>query len=41
MLIPRDPRDKRNVILEIRAGAGGDEAGLFRGRFIPDVQPLC
>ena len=29
MLIPKDPRDKRNVILEIRAGAGGDEAGLF------------
>ena len=31
MLIPRDPRDERNVILEIRAGAGGDEAGLFAG----------
>jgi peptide chain release factor 1 len=31
MLIPRDPRDQRNVILEIRAGAGGDEAGLFGG----------
>ncbi|MGB2956786.1 MAG: peptide chain release factor 1 [Anaerolineales bacterium] len=31
MLIPKDPRDKRNVILEIRAGAGGDEAGLFAG----------
>lgn len=31
MLIPRDPRDQRNVILEIRAGAGGDEAGLFAG----------
>ncbi len=29
MLLPRDPRDKRNVIVEIRAGAGGDEAGLF------------
>jgi peptide chain release factor 1 len=29
MLIPRDPRDQRNVIVEIRAGAGGDEAGLF------------
>jgi peptide chain release factor 1 len=28
-LIPKDPRDKRNVIMEIRAGAGGDEAGLF------------
>jgi peptide chain release factor 1 len=31
MLVPKDPRDSRNVILEIRAGAGGDEAGLFAG----------
>ncbi len=29
MLLPKDPRDNRNVIMEIRAGAGGDEAGLF------------
>ncbi|MFN2285528.1 MAG: peptide chain release factor 1 [Anaerolineae bacterium] len=29
LLIPKDPRDERNVIVEIRAGAGGDEAGLF------------
>lgn len=29
LLIPRDPRDKRNVIVEIRAGTGGDEATLF------------
>ncbi|HPR34762.1 MAG TPA: peptide chain release factor 1 [Anaerolineaceae bacterium] len=29
MLIPKDPRDNRNVIIEIRAGTGGDEAGLF------------
>lgn len=29
MLLPTDPRDRRNVIMEIRAGAGGDEAGLF------------
>jgi peptide chain release factor 1 len=28
-LLPKDPRDKRNVIVEVRAGAGGDEAGLF------------
>ena len=28
-LLPRDPNDERNVILEIRAGTGGDEAGLF------------
>ena len=29
LLLPKDPRDRRNVIVEIRAGAGGDEAGLF------------
>ena len=29
MLLPKDPRDDKNVIMEIRAGAGGDEAGLF------------
>jgi len=29
LLVPKDPRDDRNVIVEIRAGAGGDEAGLF------------
>jgi len=29
MLVPKDPRDSKNVILEIRAGTGGDEAGLF------------
>jgi peptide chain release factor 1 len=28
-LVPRDPNDEKNVILEIRAGAGGDEAALF------------
>ncbi|HAR35530.1 MAG TPA: peptide chain release factor 1 [Acidobacteria bacterium] len=29
LLLPRDPNDEKNVILEIRAGAGGDEASLF------------
>ncbi|MGZ3651952.1 MAG: peptide chain release factor 1 [Bdellovibrionota bacterium] len=29
LLLPKDPNDDKNVILEIRAGAGGDEAGLF------------
>ena len=29
MLIPKDPRDEKNVIVEIRAGTGGDEAALF------------
>ncbi len=28
-LIPQDPNDERNVIMEIRAGTGGEEAGLF------------
>ena len=29
LLLPKDPNDKKNVIMEIRAGAGGDEAGIF------------
>jgi peptide chain release factor 1 len=29
LLVPKDPRDEKDVIVEIRAGAGGDEAGLF------------
>ncbi|WP_422007947.1 peptide chain release factor 1 [Roseivirga pacifica] len=43
MLIPKDPDDHKDVIMEIRAGAGGDEAGIFAGdlyrmydRFIQD-----
>jgi len=31
LLIPKDPLDEKNVIIEIRAGIGGDEAGLFAG----------
>lgn len=31
MLIPKDPSDDKNVIVEIRAGAGGDEASIFAG----------
>ncbi|MBW2606950.1 MAG: peptide chain release factor 1 [Deltaproteobacteria bacterium] len=31
LLVPRDPNDERNVIIEIRAGTGGEEAGLFAG----------
>ena len=31
LLVPRDPNDEKNVVLEIRAGAGGDEAALFAG----------
>jgi len=29
LLLPKDPNDERNVVMEIRAGAGGEEAGLF------------
>ena len=29
LLVPKDPRDEKNVIVEVRAGAGGDEAALF------------
>ena len=31
LLVPKDPHDEKNVILEIRAGTGGDEAALFAG----------
>jgi peptide chain release factor 1 len=31
LLLPRDPNDEKNVVLEIRAGTGGDEAALFAG----------
>ncbi len=31
MLVPKDPEDERNAILEIRAGTGGDEASIFAG----------
>lgn len=34
LLIPKDPNDNRNVILEIRAGTGGDEAALFAADLI-------
>jgi protein subunit release factor A len=31
MLIPKDPEDAKNVMVEIRAGTGGDEASIFAG----------
>lgn len=31
MMLPKDPMDERNIILEVRAGTGGDEASLFAG----------
>ena len=41
LLIPKDPDDGRNAIVEIRAGTGGDEAGLFCRRSAPALQPFC
>jgi peptide chain release factor 1 len=41
MLVPKDPMDDKNVILEIRAGAGGDESGLFAGDLIRMYQRYC
>ncbi len=41
LLVPKDPRDERNVIIEIRAGTGGDEAGLFCFRPAAHVLALC
>lgn len=34
LLLPKDPNDEKNVILEIRAGTGGDEAALFTGELL-------
>lgn len=41
MLIPKDPNDSRNAILEIRAGTGGDEAALFAGDLFRMYQRFC
>ena len=41
MLIPKDPEDSKNVILEIRAGTGGDEAAIFAGDLARMYQRFC
>ena len=41
LLLPKDPNDERNIFLEIRAGTGGDESGLFAGRPAAHVHALC
>src|SRR5690606_15398583 len=41
LLIPRDPNDDKNVLLEIRAGTGGDEAALFAGDLWRMYQRFC
>lgn len=41
MLIPKDPQDDKNAILEIRAGTGGDEASLFAGDLLRLYLKYC
>ena len=41
MLIPKDPNDSKNAILEIRAGTGGDEAAIFAGDLFRMYQRFC
>lgn len=40
-LVPKDPNDSKNVILEIRAGTGGDEASIFAGDLFRMYQRYC
>ena len=41
LIIPPDPNDEKNVVLEIRAGTGGDEAGIFAGDLFRMYQKYC
>lgn len=41
LMIPKDPNDSKNIILEIRAGAGGDEASIFAGDLLRMYQRYC
>ncbi len=41
LLIPKDPQDSKNAIIEIRAGAGGDEASIFAGDLFRMYQKFC
>ena len=41
LLIPKDPMDEKNVIVEIRAGAGGDEAAIFAGDLFRMYAKFC
>lgn len=41
LLLPKDPNDEKNVIVEIRAGAGGDEAGTVCCGSVPHVLQIC
>jgi len=41
LLIPKDPNDSKNAIVEIRAGTGGDEAAIFAGDLFRMYQRFC
>lgn len=41
LLIPKDPEDSKNVVLEISSGAGGDEAAIFTGDLFRMYQRFC
>jgi len=41
LLIPKDPQDEKNAILEVRAGTGGDEASLFAGDLLRMYIKYC
>ncbi len=41
LLIPKDPQDSKNAIMEIRAGTGGDEASIFAGDLFRMYQKFC
>ena len=41
MLVPKDPEDAKNVVMEIRAGTGGDEASIFAGDLFRMYNKYC
>jgi peptide chain release factor 1 len=41
LLIPKDPEDSKNAVVEVRAGTGGDEAGIFAGDLYRMYQRYC
>lgn len=41
LLLPKDPLDEKNIMLEIRAGTGGDEASIWAGDLLRMYQKYC
>ena len=41
LLIPKDPEDEKDVVMEIRAGTGGDEASIFAGDLFRMYTKYC